>query len=411
MNIAKPEKQLPRLAKLVKKTTATSAEEIARTQTVPEDIVPTGDGENEAALTLSRDEERARVETLRSLAADLRFEHLENESAEQAVWRLICLVHFRPDEDHVAAFFAEHARPVEDRTCFFPVELLTVSREIELFGALLMPASSSGASTDALPQPKLAASVIGVPVRGTNRKLMTERGRDAAERALRLWRVSLREHISVPDRQLRFGLGETSWLDDQLASWRTRSDTGWELELDEDLINLAERSPFVSVSTSPSNEIDRRIDLALQWWERAHLATEQVVQLLYLFFALEAILGDKSEGLKAAGLAVRRGVLGLLTRERAAHPARIYVFYDRIRSAAVHGEEPPAIAAQEASAFSWDVRRAIGEYRELVDCEGLTKRSQVRARLDNHERRATLVADLLQDNPKLWGEALASDDA
>ena len=66
-------------------------------------------------------------------------------------------------------------------------------------------------------------------------------------------------------------------------------------------------------------------------------------ELLYLFFALEAMLGDKSEGLKAPALAVRRAIRGLVTRDGFIHPARTYLLYDEVRSAAVHGEEPPEI--------------------------------------------------------------------
>lgn len=95
-------------------------------------------------------------------------------------------------------------------------------------------------------------------------------------------------------------------------------------------------------------------------------------------------------------------MLGLLTTGGSSHPTRTYLLYDRVRSTAVHGEEPVAIDQHEVNKSAWDVRRAINEFLEFARTEGLTKRAQVRKALDEHERRATVVAALLKDDPKLW---------
>lgn len=65
--------------------------------------------------------------------------------------------------------------------------------------------------------------------------------------------------------------------------------------------------------------------------------------LLFQFFALEAILGDKAEGLRALGPAFRRTTLGHLVSGHWTGPENIYYQYDKVRSAAVHGSEPPEV--------------------------------------------------------------------
>jgi len=50
------------------------------------------------------------------------------------------------------------------------------------------------------------------------------------------------------------------------------------------------------------------------WIDRSLVTPDQLVAMLFLFFALEAILGDKAEGLKSLGLAFRRSMLGHLAR-------------------------------------------------------------------------------------------------
>jgi hypothetical protein len=138
------------------------------------------------------------------------------------------------------------------------------------------------------------------------------------------------------------------------------------------------------------------------------LVVDPISKLLYLFFALEAILGDKSEGLKGAGLAVRRALLGLLVNGGFSHPARTFVLYDNVRSAAVHGEEPPQISPKDVDAFAWDVRRAVNEFLRFARRNGLTRRAQVREALDADARRERVIDGLLEQDPELWGKVLQS---
>lgn len=80
----------------------------------------------------------------------------------------------------------------------------------------------------------------------------------------------------------------------------------------------------------------------MRWIEQAFVVGDkQLLELLFCFFALEALLGDKSDGLKAHALAFRRALLGSVVRGHFAHPNRLALLYDKVRPAAVHGSEPP----------------------------------------------------------------------
>jgi hypothetical protein len=246
------------------------------------------------------------------------------------------------------------------------------------------------------------ASVIEVEVQGTSHTKMSERAIRVAERALRILRAGLRADHWVADRQLRFRLGTNVWFDDGPSGWKAAPGQGWELALDDELVDLAAGQPIASLPIASETDVERRADLALRWFERSQLAEDVDMELLYLFFALESILGDKSEGLKAPGLAIRRAMLGLLTTGHFAHPNRINFLYDQVRSAAVHGEDAPAVEREEVDRFSWDTRVAINEFLEFASARGLQKRASVRRALDGDERRNEIVSSLVAESPKLW---------
>jgi hypothetical protein len=116
----------------------------------------------------------------------------------------------------------------------------------------------------------------------------------------------------------------------------------------------------------PDSDIEKNAVVAVRWLERAMLAEVPLEALLFAFFALEALLGDRSESLKAHGLAYRRAMLSVAVQDSFAHPNRIYGLYDQVRSDAVHGNDLPALDDKEVRVFVWDVRVALGEYLRLA---------------------------------------------
>lgn len=362
------------------------------------------ESEEVKTLSLVEDERDALGEARRRLAEDLRFEHLKERDLKAATWRFVCLAYTDREQNHVRAFLDEHALEVLSLTCFFPVEFLTVQKGVDLFGVRFSPIEVLDVPRfvfGADPDPTVK-SAISVPCRGTDYGRMRERALPPAEHALRLLRATLREEQFMPDHQLRFRLGEQYWFDDGATGWTTSPDREWELELDEQLVRRVTSHELSTLPLTGANEVEHRTNLALRWFERAQLAADPNVEVLYLFFALESMIGDKSEGLKASALAVRRAVLGLAVRGGFTHPARIFLLYDEVRSAAVHGEVAPELGRKEVDRFAWDVRRAISEFLSFARTEGLTKRKQVRKALDTDERLNSVLDGLLREDPKLW---------
>jgi hypothetical protein len=408
--MAKPktvERALTNLQALIRRPPSGN-EEVVMSHEVPEDLR----SDQFQVVGLPREESAALKEVQSLWSEDLRFEHLKDPEVERVTWRFVCLAHLRRKDDLVAKFVADHAREPMQRTCFFPVELLTVKKEVELYGVRLFPPDAVERPPTLFghdPGPTMG-SIIAVECTGTDYGKMSTRARAVAERALRLLRATFREERWLPDFQLRFRLGPVVWFDDSIAAgWSSPPEEGSELEVDDGLLRHATSQQISTLPAEPSTDVERRAERALEWFERAQLAVDPIIELLYLFFALETILGDTSEGLKAPALAVRRAMLGLLTSGGFTHPSRTYLLYDGVRSAAVHGEAPPALGEREVSNFAWDVRRALNEFLEFARREGLTKRAQVRRALDAHERRESVVQGLLRDDPKQWTPYLKPD--
>ena len=117
--------------------------------------------------------------------------------------------------------------------------------------------------------------------------------------------------------------------------------------------------------------------------------------MLFLFFALEAILGDKSEDLKGRRLALRRAVLSHRMAGHFSLPYDTYLLYDKVRSTAVHGGSPPLVPARMLVGFAWDVRLALNEILEYARREGLSQPSRVIKALDNDPDAAQIEQNYL----------------
>ena len=231
---------------------------------------------------------------------------------------------------------------------------------------------------------------------------MAERARLTAEHGLRLLRIVLREHPGILDQQLRFTLGEAYAFDDGLSGWRQRPETAYELALAPSLVDLVRDQSVAALPLVPGNKLERKADLAVRWMERVSLATEPLVRLLYLFFALEALLGDTGEGLKAGVVAFRRAMLGEAVGRGFVHPSGTHWLYDKVRSAAVHGSEPPAVSDDDVGRFAWDVREALADYLRYGKDHGFTRQNQLVDAVDHHPDRPQLAAWLRVNGGDMW---------
>ena len=349
---------------------------------------------------------------LSKLDSDPRFEWITPKELDSALWRVVCEARLRPNDLTVAdTFLEEHTREPIEETCYFRIEGLTINAEVDIFDVRLLPAStvavpdhikafeaidySSGSPPD--------GSVAAVPVAGTRGVRMAERGRAGAEHAVRLLRMTLKAHRELDDRSLRFKVSSTVWwMGGGGGRWSMPDRPTRALPLLADFVSLATSQPVGRLSAAGGNDIEEHARIALGWFERAQLDDDPIPKMLYLFFALEAILGDRSEGLKAEKLALRRAIVGHLTTGSFRHPRRVYTQYEQIRNEAVHGGQPQLVGEKEVVQFSADIRDGINEFLQLAESGGHRSRTELLRLLDDDPARAELAANLYTEDPTLW---------
>lgn len=332
-----------------------------------------------------------------ALAADPCFEHMKSRAIKEAVEQFANAAFSNRSASHVAEFIAANAEEPSDQICFFPVESLTAHRRVQLGGATLYPRGEITPSDFILQLDPTMDSVIAADCSGTSGRAMMGRAREIAEHGLRLLRVGLRQDLGIIDQQLRFRLGTAYWFTDIGGGWGSRPGEAMSLDLNEDVLKLVTAAPISALPPTGGTVVQQAANRALEWFERAQLATDQLAALLFQFFALEAILDDSSPGLKAERLALRRAVLSHLRGSGFTHPGQTYWLYEKVRSAAVHGEGVPEISERRTVAFAGDVRAAISEFLEFADAHGLAKRSQVLRALDSDPARAEIKDGFLPD--------------
>jgi hypothetical protein len=198
--------------------------------------------------------------------------------------------------DHVSLFVASHAGEVRKATCYIPVEFLSVTSVTEFPGVTLLPVDDPQVPP---PSPwfvleKPTGCVAAVEVEGTSFARMADRARGRVNHLLRAVRIAQSAHVH--DVQLRFRIGSGYAFDDRLQGWNRRDDDAYELTLTEQGAKELLSHPAMSVPISERSDVEEKAALAMGWMERACLTGDSLIAMLYRFFALEALLGDKSKG-------------------------------------------------------------------------------------------------------------------
>lgn len=384
---------LRQLQSLVRRPQVAVQEHSALTFRLPDELATPGS----TMLSLGAAELAQMNIAAAALGADLEFEHIEKPQAALQIF----VAHAWTDQvkDHVPDFFERHRRKVLDLVCYLTVEHLSVTEDARVLLAHLLPLTDPRIPTG-VHRSKMDGSVgcvAAINVRGTSYRKMAERARITAAHALRVLRIALRDQHRAHDQQLRFRLGASYAFSDGLDGWASPSDTAYELTLTPDFTDAVERTPVWMLTAEPVTDIDRKADLALRWMERARFSAEPLIALLYLFFALEALLGEKSERLKADGLAFRQAMLSHINTASFHHPNETWLLYANIRSAAVHGEHVPDVDEATVRSFEWTVRNTLNEYLTLARDRGLTSRRALLKVLRNHPDRPKLI-EWLRDN-------------
>ncbi|WP_155547911.1 hypothetical protein [Amycolatopsis camponoti] len=164
---------------------------------------------------------------------------------------------------------------------------------------------------------------------------------------------------------------------------------------------------MASLCGKPSRDIEKKADVALRWIERAAFSTDPLISLLYQFFALEALLGDVSQGLKSAQLAFRSAMLSLVATGEFRHPSTTLMLYEDVRNYAVHGQSMPDVDRTTVRAFAAEVREALCEYLALARARGFSTRGKLTAFLDCHPKGADLVEWIRHYGGDGWEQFLA----
>lgn len=358
-------------------------------------------------LCFLRDEVEAADKAVAALLDDVRFEHLDR--AEDAVRRFMAECWADRSTDHVPLFVASHNAEVRKATCYIPVEFLSVTSVKEFPGVRLLPVDDPQ-----IPRPtpgfsleKPTGCVAAVEVEGTSLAKMADRARDRVRFLLRAVRIA--ESGRVHDFQLRFRIGIGYAFDDRLQGWNRRSDDAYELTLTEQGVKELFGQPALSVPMSGRSDVEEKAALAMDWMERACLTGDNLIAMLYRFFALEALLGDKSEGLKAHGLAFREMMLSHIVEGGFRHPNATFFYYDQIRSVAVHGGQAPDVPKDAAAQFEWAVRDALCNYLALARQQGFTKRGKLLQFLSQHPDKPELLTWIRDYGGPDWNKFLEGE--
>ncbi|HEY7023406.1 MAG TPA: hypothetical protein VH371_00420 [Candidatus Limnocylindrales bacterium] len=127
-----------------------------------------------------------------------------------------------------------------------------------------------------------------------------------------------------------------------------------------------------------------------------------------MFFGFEAVLGDEAEGLKVHPLAFREALVWHLVEGGFTHPSETWWLYDRVRSVAVHGGEPPPVERPTAESMAWRLRITLNCVLAIAADQQLTRRVQLRRFLDKHPDGAQLVDWLRTNAGADWDSFLAA---
>jgi hypothetical protein len=353
-------------------------------------------------LSLTDEEERLRLRAVDEVQADQRLEHLDEHEADREVWRLVSEAFVDREQDHVPWFVETHARKPVTTTCFFPLEHLVIKRPMEVGDVRLLPVDDSEVPAGRFVSfPPPSEGIMAARVEGTSPARMKERAVDQVTHALRLLRVGMREDVQIRDEQLRFRIGHEYAFKDGGEGWALPADHAIEAVLDERTLDLVTRQPLAGIAATATSRLDKHVLIALDWLDRARLATDQVVRTLFNFFALESLLGDRAEGEKGLAITFRRTMLSLAVEGHFSNPHAIYFLYDHVRSGAVHGEAQVEIDVREHRIFDWNARRALNEFLLFAEQGGFRRRAEVRRALANHLR-APEVLEWLRSRDERW---------
>lgn len=366
--------------------------------------VPGTSGRASKYVTFGRPQRTAVEQTASIIADDPRLEHLKDAIA--TVWELAVRISVNKTSDHVPEFLNEHVHQVLDRHCYLPVRHLRTNSRWSVDDVVFLPPNDTELAepiSEVLRLGPQDGTVAQVRVSGTNPGRMADRARAIVDAALRALRLDIGlSQMGVRDEQLRFRRADTFAFDDGRGGWQLAPGWSTDLEAIPDIAAHLADGPFSKFVKPPADGLHASVGIALKWLERATFADDPLIASLFSFFGLEAVLGRTSDKQKGDSLAVRVMTLDHEMTGSFSHPNRLWHDYGRIRSAAVHGSDLPAVRDQEARQFRHDVTTSVQHAISLSEREQLrTKRALLRW-LDNHPDLRDLGDWLVRNGGEDW---------
>jgi hypothetical protein len=354
-------------------------------------------------VTLSCAEAEMFDKAMRQVMSDETLEHLGTRT-ESVLWGLVCQSLVDKTTDHVLQFLNHHARKPESRTVYFTVPYLKLPQPMVVVGVRFLPCDATGVPDSELLNGEDHVRLVAcATATGTAPDLLVKRARATANHAVRLLALGLLTADSgLQDRQRRFRLGERYSLEPGGFGWQALPDTPWEGNFPPDVLAALDGQPLMELPERPSNKLQKRVLISVEWLDRARFTDDPLVRLLYQFFALEALLGDRQAKEKGRLLAFRRTMLDHAVGGQYNDPNLTYYLYDDVRSAAVHGGDPPEPDTWRSAKFDRELHNVINQLLRYAKSIGATKPSEVLQALDEHPDRDEMLAWLTSKNPKLW---------
>jgi len=265
------------------------------TMALPDDLIT----KDACSVDFNKLEHDAIKNAIDVLLNELHFEYLYFD-LEQIIRRFACECAMNKSRNNLVDEFVEkYAKQPEELKLYVDIENLVQNECVDLPNIRLLPYPSEYVNVNDNGYFGKTQCVAEVTVRGTDAVRMRERGLEIINFDLRILRVGLRQHPAIHDQQLRFRAGKGWAIEDGRIGWIDHVDNGYSIGINDNLLDIVKRQPIYNLKYNSIGKINKKVNLAIQWVELSRLSTDPLLSLLYDMFALETILGDKKEKLKA----------------------------------------------------------------------------------------------------------------
>jgi hypothetical protein len=342
-------------------------------------------------------------EVFLTIREDLRFEQLSDSQLKDSIRWLVSAKLAAHKGDLAVEFIAKFGGRLKERVVWFSIVHLAVENSFVVNDVTISPIGESIRSK--IPDEdwdSRTRSTATVSATGVDEGKMIVRARQSIREALSILRTELPFLlIMAADEQLRFDTGlSCGFVDDSRPFVWNQLASNIDLTLREDLIDRFDEDRLSLKSVGPG--IRKKLRISYGWLDRARATDDMPVRALFLFFALEAILGDKSAGRKSLRLAFIEALLSHVEEGSFRSPNKLHFMYDKLRSDAVHGTSNFDVDEAQVRELNDRVYVAVKHSISIVRREGIDSIKSLPYWFINHPETPDLLAWLREYSPDEW---------